>query len=200
VRERGTHNVTMSDLAAALGMKRPTLYWYFRDLGHVFDTVFEHVLERQRALVSERVAQVVHPIDQIIAYGDAIDAYFQAEGPMLVSLVSFWGASVADQPERVSKTALASFMPIRLLAIARLEQGIRDGTVAPCDPHGIVDLVAVTIDGYLLHRVARGLRWEEVRGVLWERVLAPLKRGGPSSDPTSLPGPAAATAVSAARS
>lgn len=211
VRERGAHNVTMSDLASALGMKRPTLYWYFRDLGHVFDIVFEHVLEKQRALVAEHITAVSHPIDQVMAYADAIEAYFQQEGATMISLVTFWGATESDRSTRASanpsesreppgkpselgsrdsgpaagspqvgrviELAMKSFGPVRAAGIERLKQGIREGTVAPCDPAGIVDLVAVTLDGYLLHRILRGLRWEDVRAVLWERVLAPLKRG-----------------------
>ncbi|MFO0749570.1 MAG: TetR/AcrR family transcriptional regulator [Myxococcota bacterium] len=176
VRARGTHNVTMSDLAVALGMKRPTLYWYFRDLGHVFDTVLEHVLERQRSFLVERLAAVAHPVDQLLAYADAIDAFFDAEGAMLISLVSFWGVSEADQPSRVIEQAMRHFLPLRAMAVGLLERGIEAGTVEPCDAAGIVDLVAVTVDGYLLHRVVRGLRWVEVRKVLWDRVLAPLKR------------------------
>lgn len=177
VRERGAHNVTMSDLASALGMKRPTLYWYFRDLGHVFDTVFEHVLERQREVVIANVAHVAHPIDQIVAYGDAMEAYFEREGPTLVSLIAFWGVAEGDQPNRVIETAMKSFQPVRLLAVERLRQGIREGTVEPCDPEGVIDLVAIAIDGFLLHRIARGLRWADVRKILWDRVLSPLKRG-----------------------
>jgi len=175
LRERGAHNVTMSDLAGALGMKRPTLYWYFRDLGHVFDVVFEHVLERQRAWIGERVSRVEHPVDQVLAYADAVDAYFDDEGPMLLSLISFWGVTQGDQPNRVIEIAMKSFLPARALAIARLDQAVREGQAERCDATGVIDLVAVAIDGCLLHRVARALAWNDVRAVLWERVLAPLR-------------------------
>ncbi len=37
LRERGLQRTGMADVATALGMKRPTLYWYFRDLGQLFD-------------------------------------------------------------------------------------------------------------------------------------------------------------------
>lgn len=179
VRARGARNVTMSDLASALGMKRPTLYWYFRDLGHVFDTVLEQVLDRQRRHLEGRLGAVAHPVDQLIAYGDAVDAFFDEEGAMLLSLASFWGMSESDQPGRIVETAMRHFLPLRALAIARLEQGVRDGLVAPCDAAGLVDLVAATVDGFLVHRVVRGLRWEVIRKVLWDSLLAPLRREVP---------------------
>lgn len=183
VRTRGTRDLTMSDLANALGMKRPTLYWYFRDLGHVFDTVLEHVLEKQRVWLEARlVAAGPHPIDQLMAYADAVDAYFDAEGATLISLVSFWGVSESDQPSRVIELAMRHFLPLRAVAVARIQRGIDEGTIAACDAAGVVDLVAVSIDGFLLHRVVRGLRWSEVRKVLWDFVLAPLKRVTPMKE------------------
>jgi len=175
VRARGTHDVTMSDLAASLGMKRPTLYWYFRDLGHVFDVVLEHVLERQRDFIGERLARVDHPIDRLLAYADSVEAFFDREGPMLLSLLSFWGASQGDQPNRVIEIAMRSFLPLRAFAIEALDDAVRARRAAPCNAAGIVDLVSVVIDGFLLHRVARGLTWPEVRGSLWDRVLGPLR-------------------------
>lgn len=175
VRQRGTHDVTMSDLANALGMKRPTLYWYFRDLGHVFYTVLEQVLERQTRFIGERLARVEHPIDRLMAYADSVEAFFAREGPMLISLLSFWGASQGDQPNRVIEIAMRSFLPLRAFAIEALGDAVRERRAAPCDAAGIVDLVSVVIDGFLLHRVARGLTWDEIRHTLWDRVLGPLR-------------------------
>ncbi len=175
VRERGANNVTMSDLATALGMKRPTLYWYFRDLGHVFDVVFEHTLERQRAFIELRLEAATHPVDRVLAYADSIEAFFAREGTTLLSLLSFWGIAQSDQPNRVIEIAMRSFLPARAFAIESLREAVRQGHAAPCDAAGVIDLVAVSIDGFLLHRVARGLAWSDVRGVLWDRVLGPLR-------------------------
>ncbi|HRE92026.1 MAG TPA: TetR/AcrR family transcriptional regulator, partial [Myxococcota bacterium] len=104
IRTRGLYGITMSELAGLLGLKRSTAYWYFRDLGHVFEIVLEHVLERQRAFLIGRMQALgwgagrapqtsgpPHPIDALYAYVEGIWDFFSAEGPYLLQLVSFWG-------------------------------------------------------------------------------------------------------------
>jgi len=183
IRVRGVQGVTMSELAETLGMKRPTLYWYFRDVGHVFETVLEHLLERQRVFLTERLRGVTHPIDLLYTYAQSIWAFFEQEGPYLLALVSFWGQSEAGEPTRVLEVTNRNFLPLVAFAVRQLEDGVRRGTVAPCDPKAVVDLVAAVIDGSLVHRVTRGIPFGPVGELLWTAVLAPLKRGdGPTSD------------------
>jgi len=43
LRERGIHQTTMSHIAAALGMKRPALCWYFSDLGQIFEYSMQQI-------------------------------------------------------------------------------------------------------------------------------------------------------------
>ena len=197
IRVRGVYGITMSELAELLGMKRPTLYWYFRDVGHVFETVLEHMLDRQRTFLEARMAELAapagpahavqparpsrpppppHPIDLLRAYADAIWAFFEKEGPLVLSLVSFWGQSEGSEPTRVLEVVNRRFLPLVTFAVASLEDGIRRGTVAPCDPRAVVDLVAAVIDGSLVHRVTRGISFQPVGKLLWDSVLAPLKR------------------------
>jgi len=176
IRVRGVHGITMSELAATLGMKRPTLYWYFRDVGHVFETVLEHMLERQRVFLAERLTGIAHPIDLLRTYAESIWAFFEQEGPNLLALVSFWGQSEAGEPTRVLAVTNRHFLPLVAFAVAQLEEGIKRGTVAPCDPRTVVDLVATVIDGSLVHRVTRGIAFGPVGDLLWTAVLAPLKR------------------------
>lgn len=176
VRARGVYGITMSELAETLGMKRSSLYWYFRDVGHVFETVLEHLLERQRAFLSERLAGVAHPIDLLMAYARAIFDFFEREGANVLALVSFWGQSEGGEPTRVLEVTNRHFLPLVSYAVARLEEGIARGEVAPCEPRAVVDLVAAVIDGSLVHRVTRGVPFEPVAALLWQSVLAPLRR------------------------
>lgn len=175
IRARGVYGITMSELAETLGMKRPTLYWYFRDVGHVFETVLEHMLERQRVFLAERLTGIAHPIDLLRVYADSIWAFFEQEGPNLLALVSFWGQSEAGEPARVLAVTNRHFLPLVAFAVAQLEEGIKRGTVAPCDPRAVVDLVATVIDGSLVHRVTRGIPFRPVGDLLWSAVLEPLK-------------------------
>src|SRR5689334_25097962 len=70
LRERGMQT-TMRELADALGIKRPTLYFYFRDLGAVFETLLD---ETARALTETALARARahdHRIDRLCAVIDA---------------------------------------------------------------------------------------------------------------------------------
>lgn len=44
IRAQGVQSTSMTDIARALGMKRPTLYWYFKDLAAIFEAVLQHML------------------------------------------------------------------------------------------------------------------------------------------------------------
>ena len=50
LRERGVVGTTMSEVALALGMKRPALYYHFKDLGELFDAVLTAVLAGQAGI------------------------------------------------------------------------------------------------------------------------------------------------------
>lgn len=194
LRSRGAQRVTMRELADALGLKRPTLYWYFPDLGAVFDAVLAHVLTRQRAYVAERMRSAVgerlHPVDLIRAYGEATLGFFAASarfgapdaapadgatgGSIFVALMQFWAVSEAGEPNRALAAFNAHFVPLRAAAVALLGRGIADGEVRACDPAAVVDTVAAVIDGCLLHQVTRGLDPGPVWRLVWETLLAPL--------------------------
>ncbi len=196
IRARGVYGITMSELAEDLGMKRPSLYWYFRDLGHVFETVLEHTLERQKSFLLNRLQGLSaetsaqpdvtrsmsgaapsgpHPVDLLMAYAEAIWDFFSAEGPYLLQLVSFWGQTIGGEPGRVIEVTQRQFLPLWHMAVSELERGIVDERVEPCDPAAVVDLVSAVIDGALIHRIVRAMPMKPVRDLLWSAVLGPLR-------------------------
>jgi hypothetical protein len=68
----------------------------------------------------------------------------------------------------------------------RIRAGIAAGTVAPCDPDALVQLVRAVTDGLMLQRVTEGIALEPVHTLLWENLLAPLERTvTPSHAPTT---------------
>ena len=100
LRARGVAGCTMSDLAGALGIKRPTLYFYFRDLGGVFDVVFEDTQRRYLEHVAQRMIGVEHPIDQLIALARATAEFHHGQRDLVVLLFQLWAVGGKD-PERV---------------------------------------------------------------------------------------------------
>src|SRR5215813_9209603 len=81
LRARGVQ-ISMRELADALGVKRPTLYFYFPDLGAVFDAALEPLYRALAEAVLARIQDQTHPIDRLRAAIDATLA-FHHEQPQL---------------------------------------------------------------------------------------------------------------------
>jgi TetR/AcrR family transcriptional regulator, cholesterol catabolism regulator len=187
IRARGVHRTSMSDLAAELGIKRPTLYFYFKDLGAVFEAVLEETQRLYFSHVSARVAGVAHPIDLLGAVLRATLDFHQGRRERIVLLFQLWAVGGND-PERVIAKNRELIDPMRALLVRQVEAGVAGGQVGPCDPTRLVDLVLSVLDGALVHEVIRTQSALPIIDEFERRVLAPLRRTGRArSKPTSTP-------------
>jgi len=173
LRARGMQT-SMRELAEALGVKRPTLYFYFPDLGTVFEIVLE---QTYRALAEEVVARtraVEHPLDRLRAVVDATLAFHRDRPQLIGGLFQLWAvgggdfASILDRERRVVVAA-------RDALVADLRGGIARKEVLPCDAERIVDLVLAVVDGVLVHHVLGIARADGVIEELAERIIEPLR-------------------------
>ena len=173
LRARGMQT-SMRELADALGVKRPTLYFYFPDLGAVFETVLDSTYQALAELVMARVAAVDHPLDRLRAVVDATLAFHRDRPQLIGGLFQLWAiggrdlSTVLDRERRVVVAA-------RDALVADLRAGIAAKEVAPCDPERIVDLVLAVVDGVLVHHVLGIARADDVIEELALRVLEPLR-------------------------
>lgn len=194
LRARGVHRCTMSDLAIALGLKRPTLYFYFRDLGAVFEVAFEDAQRRYLEFVARRIDGALggvgatsasptgrggepldqaHPIDTLSAIARATAEYQSGQREQVLLLLQLWAVGGSD-PERVLARGRELVDPLRVALVARVAEGVARGTVAPCDPARVVDLVLATLDGTMTAQVVRRAAPGPVVEELIARVLEPL--------------------------
>jgi len=174
--ERGVHNTTMKDLAAELGMGRSTLYWYFSDLGDVFEHILERTYDDLQTWVAARVEGVSHPIDFLDALIEAV-VEFQAERrDAIVVMFQLWGVGRSSDPESVLARGAAFGSMLRSMLVDTLERGIDDGQVEDCDAEGIVELALTIVDGALVQQLTRNPRAGLMLKTFREQVLAPLRR------------------------
>ncbi len=173
LRTRGVQT-SMRELADALGVKRPTLYFYFPDLGTVFETVLDETYRELAEVVVARAAAHAHPLDRLRAVVDAT-IQFHRERPQLIGgLFQLWAvggrdfASVLARERRVVVGA-------RDALVADLRGGIARREVLPCDAERIVDLVLAVVDGVLVHHVLGIARANDVVRELADRVIEPLR-------------------------
>ena len=173
LRTRGA-GTSMSELADALGVKRPTLYFYFPDVGAVFESVLDQTYQAHAELLIAKIRTVDNPLDRLRALLD-VTMQFHRERPHLIGgLLQLWavgGRDVTSVLERGRRMVQAS----RDALIADLRGGIARKEVLPCDPERIVDLVLAVVDGVLVHLVLGIAKPSDVIEELAARVIEPLR-------------------------
>jgi len=173
LRARGVQT-SMRELADALGIKRPTLYFYFPDLGAVFESVLDQTYQALAAHVIAKTTAVDHPLDRLRAVVDATIAFHRERPQLIGGLFQLWAvggrdfATVLDRERRVVTAA-------RDALVADVRAGIARREVRACDPERVVDLVLAVVDGVLVHHVLGIARPDGVIEELAARVIEPLR-------------------------
>jgi len=173
LRTRGVQT-SMRELADALGVKRPTLYFYFPDLGSVFESVLDQMYQEIAAFVMARVQAVDHPLDRLYAVVEATIDFHRQRPQLILSLLQLWsvtGRDFANLLDRESRIVATS----REALVADLRAGIARKDVLPCDPDTVVGLVLAVLSGVLVHQVLGIARPDGVIEELAARIIEPLR-------------------------
>jgi len=176
VLQREGLELSMSRLAEALGVKRPTLIYHFPTRAHIVETALEDLLREQAAFVLARVAEHEHPIDRLDAQIRAVHGFHLDREARVVFLSQAIVASSGARMAEIIDVGNRVFEPHRRAAADAVRRAIEDGLVEPCDADALMALVRAVIDGLMLQRVMTGLDLAPVHELLWQRLLRPLKR------------------------
>ncbi|MEO6772885.1 MAG: TetR/AcrR family transcriptional regulator [Kofleriaceae bacterium] len=175
LRSRGMQT-SMSELADALGVKRPTLYFYFPDVGAVFETVLDQTYAALTELVLARVRDVDHPLDRLRAVVDTTIAFHRERPQLIGGLFQLWAMGGRDF-QSVLERERRAVLVARDALVADLRAGIANKQVRACDPERIVELVLAVVDGVLVHHVIGIARPDGVLEELAARIIEPLRPG-----------------------
>jgi len=162
IQKRGVHRTTMSDLAQALKMKRPTLYWYFHDLGEVLDAVIEETYQELGAFLTRRIPDIDHPIDFLEGLLAAELEFIREHSQRIMIMLQLWAATSAANPERALVHGRQFLEPLRAQLITRVKNGIESGLVRPCNAEGLVDTMLCIGDGATIQYIALGTDLERL--------------------------------------
>ena len=170
--ERGYHNTSLDDIAAALGVTKPTIYYYVPNKEQLLFECFRAGLEPIRAAL-QRAGQ---------APGSGRERLREVMHDYAVAIASEYGwcmvrAEHQDLGEELSQRVRALKAEIDRGIRQLLQLGIEDGSIAPVDPK----LAAFAIAGALnwiahWYRAGRSLEPAEVAAAfvgLFEHGLAP---------------------------
>lgn len=173
--------ISAEQLAQALGIKRPSLLYYFPTYTDILETSLVDLLMEQTAFVSERVLQETHPLRQLYVRVCATHAFHEGRGEQLVFLTQAIAASGGARVTELLQSASMVFEAQRQDIVARINAGIRDGTVHPCDPDALVAMSRALIDGLTVQRVLGAPNPERVHELFWKSVLEPLVKASKTS-------------------
>jgi AcrR family transcriptional regulator len=176
VLERDGLTISTEHLARELGIKRPTLLYHFPTHGHIVQAALAELLSEQAAYVEERVSAHEHPIDRLDARARAIHAFHAGRETRLLFLTQAIAVTGGGGVAELLRGASALFESARRDMIARVEKGIEDGVVHPCDAKALVGLLRAVIDGLTIQRVVSPRTVPAAHEMFWEKVLLPLKR------------------------
>ncbi len=128
-RERGYHNTSLEDVAAALNVTKPTIYYYVANKEEILFECFRTGLDEIKAV-----------------FGELATSKDNAREKLLV-LIRHYGAAIAGEfgwcMVRAEDQDLSPAMSGRIKILKSeidqrmrglIKEGIKDGSVAPCDP------------------------------------------------------------------
>jgi AcrR family transcriptional regulator len=176
VLEREGLTISTEQLARELDLKRPTLLYHFPTHGHIIELALTDLLLEQAAHVERRVSAHTHPIDRLYARLCAILEFHHGRETRLLFLTQAIAVTGGKRVGEILVAAAALFDAARRDMVERIEKGIEEGIVHPCDAKALVSLLRALVDGLTVQRVTAGGSVDSVHEMFWERVLLPLKR------------------------
>lgn len=174
--ERDGLTISTEQLARALDVKRPTLLYHFPTYGHIVQAALAELLLEQAAFVESRVEEHGHPIDRLYARLVAVHDFHRGQETRLLFLTQAIAVTAGGRAAEILTTASELFEGARRDMVARVERGIEEGIVHPCDAKALVSLMRAVIDGLTIQRVISPRTVPAVHDIFWKTVLEPLKR------------------------
>lgn len=175
VLQREGTDVSMAQLADALGIKRPTLLYHFPTKAHIVELALVELLGEQAVYVQERVSENAHPIDRLFAQMKAIHAFHRGREARIVFLTQAIAACAGERMTAILEAGNHVFEARRRASVELLREGMAEGTVAPCDPEALIAATRALTDGLMVQRVMSGLDLAPVHALVWEQLYLPLK-------------------------
>ena len=167
--------ISNTRLAEALGLKRPTLLYYFPERVAIFEQALADLLSEQALFVVARMMKHDHPIDQLYEQVRSVHAFHHEREHRVVYLTQALAAAGAERTSEIIEIGNRAFEMHRVALTARIRDGIAKKTIRPCDPEALIRICRAVIDGLMVQRVMTGCDLAPIHQLLWDGLLAPLK-------------------------
>lgn len=167
--------ISMTQLAAELGVKRPTLLYHFPNRAMIVEVALGEILAKQAVFVIERMEAHDNPIDQLYAQIRAVHEFHHGKEARVLFLTQVVAMSGTDRTAQIIEIGNMAFAARRQLMVKRLRDGIAAGTVAEHDADSLIRVVRSFNDGLVVQRMMTGCDLAPIHEFIWQHVLSPLK-------------------------
>jgi AcrR family transcriptional regulator len=140
---RGYANTSLDDIAAMLGVSKPTLYQYFSSKQEILYRCHQLALDQGDAGIALAEVDRGTGLDKLVIYLQTYMRGFFGEigaGPVLTDVDSLTPANRRKVVERRSRISAAT---TRFIA-----QGVKDGSIVNCDPK-LASLFALSVVNWM---------------------------------------------------
>lgn len=155
--EKGVTDTKMIDIARAAGIGKGTIYEYFRSREELFQSAFEYLLRKIRAMMASRIDDAMTPEEKIrtgfLAYLDVATMQIEDFADILLD---FWAYSIRnkDNGDNISLDIRQRYQEYRDITTPILEEGIRQRMFRNMDVNLVASLIIAVGDGLLLQWMA----------------------------------------------
>jgi AcrR family transcriptional regulator len=181
LRENGLDSST-SALAEGIGLKRPTLLYYFPERSMIFEQALADLLAEQTVFVVGQIAQHDHAIDKLYAHVRAVHKFHHEREDRVLFLTQALAVAGTERTRHIVKIGNQAFEAHRQALTKQIREGIEAGTIYPCEPEALIRICRAVIDGLMVQRVMTSCDLAPVHALLWEGLLQPLKRQPQNND------------------
>lgn len=164
-----------TQLAAELGIKRPTLLYHFPTRAAIVEAALEELLAEQAVGVIAAQEQHDHPIDQLYAQIVSTHAFHHGNEARVLFLTQLVSSAGSERTQQIMDVGNMAFEARRQLMAKRLRAGIEEGRVVDCDVNALISIVRSFNDGLMVQRVMLGCDLKPIHEFIWKHVLEPLK-------------------------
>lgn len=163
-------------LAEKLGVKRPTLLYYFPNKAKLLEEALASLLAEQGMFVIAKMEAEDHPLKQLLVNVKAVHEFHHGREERIVFLTQAIATLGLDRTARFIEIGNQAFAAQRAIMRERLNKAIDEGRMHPCDVDSLLRLIRSTNDGLMVQRVMTGCDLAPVHQFLWDNVLNPLMR------------------------